>query len=60
MRTYGGREAEGAQGGTFTIDVSEVVYWSQFQEESFWDAYMTDIEIVLDVKRGLDTSRCGV
>jgi len=51
MRTYGGRGAEGAQGGTFSIDVSEIIYWTHFRRESFWDNYMSTFEIECDMER---------
>ncbi|AGC34532.1 hypothetical protein HVTV1_163 [Haloarcula vallismortis tailed virus 1] len=54
MRTYGGREAEGAQGATFSPEMSEIIYWQLIREDKFWDRYMDDLEIVLDVKRKYD------
>ncbi|UBF22972.1 hypothetical protein HVTV-2_gp165 [Haloarcula virus HVTV-2] len=54
VRTYGGREAEGAQGATFSPEMSEIIYWQLIREDKFWDRYMDDLEIVLDVKRKYD------
>lgn len=50
VRTYGGRGAEGADGGTFSIDVSEVIYWMNFRREEFWDNTMDMLRIEQDVR----------
>lgn len=52
MRTYGGRGAEGADGGTFSIDVSEIIYWTHFRRESFWDTYIDGLRIDKKVREG--------
>ena len=51
VRTYGGREAEGARGGTFSIEVSEIIYWVKFRRADFWDTYMSSFEIECDMER---------